>query len=139
MDQELREYLGGMEIRLTEVVDKKFSVIDKKVDALGEKVVVVTTRVNALDMKLDGVTTRVDAVDKKVDAVATRVDEVDNRIEAVETNLLTQFWQWARTAEIRYRQVAERITGISVDDAAVQDRLTAVEDRVAALERSRSQ
>ena len=51
--------------------------------------------------------------------------------EAVETRLLGQFWKWARTADARYRQ-NHAVVG------ALDDRVQAVEDRVADLERRKA-
>lgn len=50
--------------------------------------------------------------------------------EAVETRLLGEFWKWARTADARYRQ-AQAVVG------SLDDRVLAVEDRVADLERQK--
>ena len=51
--------------------------------------------------------------------------------EEVETNLLSEFWKWARTADARYRQNQGVVFGLD-------QRVQAVEDRVADLERGRA-
>ena len=51
--------------------------------------------------------------------------------EEVETNLLSEFWKWARTADARYRQHQGVVGGLD-------QRVQAVEDRVAELERRRA-
>lgn len=51
--------------------------------------------------------------------------------ESVETRLLTEFWKWAKTSDARYRQ-GQAVVG------ALDDRVQAVEDRVADLERRRA-
>jgi hypothetical protein len=51
--------------------------------------------------------------------------------EEVETNLLSEFWKWARTADARYRQNQGVVIGLD-------QRVQAVEDRVAELERRRA-
>lgn len=56
--------------------------------------------------------------------------ELREHTEQVETRLLSEFWKWARTADARYRQS----TGVV---GALDERLQAVEDRVAELERKR--
>jgi hypothetical protein len=54
--------------------------------------------------------------------------ELREHTEAVETRLLGEFWKWARTADARYRQ-GHAVVG------ALDDRVQAIEDRVADLER----
>jgi hypothetical protein len=51
--------------------------------------------------------------------------------EEIETNLLSEFWKWARTADARYRQNQGVVIGLD-------QRVQAVEDRVADLERGRA-
>lgn len=51
--------------------------------------------------------------------------------ESVETRLLEEFWKWARTSDARYRQ-GHAVVG------ALDDRVQAVEDRVADLERRKA-
>ena len=50
--------------------------------------------------------------------------------EEVETRLLSEFWKWARTSDARYRQSHAVVE-------AMDNRVQAVEDRVAELERRR--
>jgi polyhydroxyalkanoate synthesis regulator phasin len=57
--------------------------------------------------------------------------ELLDHTEAVETRLLAEFWKWARTADARYRQ-SHAVVG------ALDDRVQAVEDRVADLERRKA-
>ncbi len=66
----------------------------------------------------------------KVD-MATMKQELLAHSEAVETRLLTEFWKWARTADARYRQSISVVT-------VLDERVQAVEDRVADLERRRA-
>jgi hypothetical protein len=74
-----------------------------------------------------------------VEAVETRlrvnVEATEARLrdhtEAVETRLLSEFWKWARTADARYRQ-NQVVVG------ALDDRVLAIEDRVADLERKKA-
>jgi hypothetical protein len=51
--------------------------------------------------------------------------------EATETRLLNEFWKWARTSDARYRQ-SHAVVG------ALDDRVQAIEDRVAELERRKA-
>jgi hypothetical protein len=51
--------------------------------------------------------------------------------EEVETNLLSEFRKWARTADARYRQSQGVVVGLD-------ERVLAVEGRVAELERRRA-
>jgi len=57
--------------------------------------------------------------------------ELREHTEAVETHLLGEFWKWARTADARYRQ-SHAVVG------ALDDRVQAVEDRIADLERRKA-
>ena len=50
--------------------------------------------------------------------------------ETIETKLLTEFWKWAQTAEMRYSQDHAAVAGID-------GRVKAIEDRVSELERRR--
>jgi polyhydroxyalkanoate synthesis regulator phasin len=56
--------------------------------------------------------------------------ELREHAESVETRLLREFWKWARTADARYRQHLEAVSGLA-------ERVGIVEDRVADLERGR--
>jgi hypothetical protein len=51
--------------------------------------------------------------------------------ENVETRLLSEFWKWARSAEIKSRQTSENII-------AMEQRLMSVEERLSDLERRRA-
>jgi len=63
----------------------------------------------------------------------TQLASLENRLrehtEKIETQLLTQFWKWARTADIKMRQNRDTISLVDERIAA------AVEDRVSELER----
>jgi len=63
-----------------------------------------------------------------LDAMRT---ELRIEIERVETNLLTEFWKWGRTSDIRTRQALG-------DTAALSERLLNAEDRISVLERKRA-
>lgn len=63
--------------------------------------------------------------------MAAMKQELLDHSEAVETRLLTEFWKWARTADARYRQSIAVVT-------VLDERVQAVEDRVADLERKRA-
>ena len=63
--------------------------------------------------------------------LAQTKQELREHTEAVETRLLGEFWKWARTADARYRQ-STAIVG------SLDDRVQAVEDRVAELERRKA-
>jgi hypothetical protein len=62
------------------------------------------------------------------DYLAAMESRVREHTEAVETRLLSEFWKWARTADARYRQHQGVVGGLD-------QRVLAVEDRVAELER----
>ena len=75
--------------------------------------------------QIEGVETR---LLEQIEGVETCTRE---HTEAVETRLLGEFWKWARTADARYRQ-SHSVVG------ALDERVPAVEDRVADLERRRA-
>ena len=82
------------------------------------------------DMKRDMTALKGDMTALKSD-MADMKSELIQHTETVETRLLGEFWKWARTADMRYRQ----------GDAAVgflNDRVQGVEDRVAELERRKA-
>jgi hypothetical protein len=113
MDQELKEYLQGMEGRLNANLEAK---LDEK-----------------LDSKLGGLEARLEAkleakLDEKLGSMEVRLRQhaVD-----VETSLLTEFWKWARTSDLKSRQAIS-------DVAFMAERMSAVEDRVRELEFRRS-
>jgi hypothetical protein len=54
--------------------------------------------------------------------------ELKAQAERIETNLLTEFFKWGRTSDMRTRQALENVT-------AFNERLMAIEDRVTSLER----
>lgn len=74
-----------------------------------------------------------------LEAMENRLQEhaegVESRLrehtEKIETQLLTEFWKWARTSDIKTRQNHGSIS-------MVDERLTAVEDRISELERRRA-
>ncbi len=73
-----------------------------------------------------------DAMKREVlETVYNSKREVLDHTEAVETRLLGEFWKWARTADARYRQ-SHAVVG------ALDDRVQAIEDRVADLERRKA-
>jgi hypothetical protein len=61
------------------------------------------------------------------DAMETRLRE---HTETVETRLLSEFWKWARSADLKARQHTNNISSID-------ERLLAVEERLSDLERKR--
>ena len=68
----------------------------------------------------------------KQDIVGVKQDVQDLKagLEKMETRLLTEFWKWARSNEIKVRSVTHR----TVD---LDERLSLVEERVSELERRR--
>ena len=74
---------------------------------------------------------RIESVESRlrehIETVETRLRE---HTEMIETKLLTEFWKWAQTAEMRYSQDHAAVAGID-------GRVKAVEDRVSELERRR--
>mgnify|MGYP001591707194 CR=1 FL=1 len=79
---------------------------------------------------------RLDGIERRVGELATREDlqsvkdeilsQVDIKIEAMETRLLSEFWKWGRTAEIKLRAVPLIETRL----AAVESRLFDAEEKI---------
>jgi hypothetical protein len=73
-----------------------------------------------------------------LEAMETRLREhteiVETRLgehtEMVETRLLSEFWKWARSSDIKARQHTNHI-------GSIDERLIAVEERLSELERRR--
>jgi hypothetical protein len=57
--------------------------------------------------------------------------------ETVETRLLTEFWKWARTSDVRARQHGANLNAQSANALALDVRLSIIEERVSDLERAR--
>lgn len=64
-----------------------------------------------------------------------KLEAMENRLrehtETVETRLLSEFWKWARSSDIKTRQ-----HGVTI--SVMDERLTAVEERMSELERRRA-
>ena len=83
-------------------------------------------------------TQRADGMEAHLTRLTQQADEMEARLRAhtsqecekVETSLLTEFWKWGRTSELRTRQSMETMTTIN-------ERLLNAEDRISALERRR--
>jgi hypothetical protein len=84
---------------------------------------------DAMEARLNAQTA---ALEKRLNAQSAGLEErLRAHTEEVETNLLSEFWKWARTADARYRQHQGVVGGLD-------QRVQAVEDRVAELERRRA-
>ena len=59
-------------------------------------------------------------------ALESRLKE---HVETVETRLLSEFWKWARSADIKSRQQGEGIHALDQRLAVVEERLTILEMR----------
>ncbi|MDQ2899216.1 MAG: hypothetical protein M3Y07_05370 [Acidobacteriota bacterium] len=71
---------------------------------------------------------RFDAVDSRFEAMERQFKDA---LEATETRLLTEFWKWAKTLDVKLRQ-------LQANDVATGERLTVLEERVFTLERKAS-
>jgi hypothetical protein len=121
MDEELKQYLEGMEGR---IVDR---VTERVTDRVTER---VTDRV--AELVTDRVTERVtERVGGRIDAVEERMkDYVRQSNHDLETKIIIEFHKWGRTSDMRTKQAI-------TDTGLLGERMLAVEDRVAALERER--
>jgi hypothetical protein len=107
MDEDLKQYFDG-----------KFAAIDDKFAAIDDKFVEFEGRI------MDRVEGRIDAVEERMK------DYVRQSVRDLETKIITEFHKWGRTSEMRTRQAI-------TDTGLLGERMLAVEDRVAALERER--
>jgi hypothetical protein len=73
--------------------------------------------------------------DRSIDALRV---ELMAHMEKVETNLLSEFWKWARTSDIRARQTGSTLNAHSINAIAVDERMMAIEERVSEIERRRA-
>ena len=94
--------IGQLEILRTEVRDTETRLTRKITEEIGDTETRLTAKISAAEAKTTD----------------------------TETNLLSEFWKWARTAEIRYRQS-------HANTAFFEERMQAMEDRVADLERKK--
>jgi hypothetical protein len=62
-----------------------------------------------LKAQFDGTDTRLSAMDLKMDEMKV---ELKAHAETIETRLLSEFWKWARTSEIKARQQGGSISAL---------------------------
>jgi hypothetical protein len=110
MDEELKTYLDGK----FEQVDARFEQVD--------------ARFEQVDARFEQVDARFEQVDARFAQVYTQFAQTREAIHDSETRLLSEFWKWGRTTEIRVR----RLEG---QEAWTADRLAAMEERIFTLER----
>jgi hypothetical protein len=102
MDAELKQYLEGMESRLTSKVSDMVSRADLK-----ETETRLLTHMERIARESEG----------RSRAYA----------EEVETRLLGEFWKWARTADARYRQNMSVVALLDDRVQLVEDRISELE------------
>jgi len=131
MNEELKVYL-----------DEKFAYLDDKFAYLDTKFAYLDTKFAAVDRQFAAVDRQFAEVNRQFAEVNRQFAEVNDRFAAVdrqfaaaaealhdtETRLLSEFWKWGRTAEIRLR----RLEG---EESTMVERLAAMEERVFTLER----
>ena len=108
MDEELKVYLDGMKSDMRDMKRELIAHTDASLDQAKRELREHT------DASLD-LTKR----------------ELREHTETVETRLLGEFFKWARTSDLRYRQ-GHAVVG------ALDDRVQAAEDRIAELERRKA-
>ena len=115
MDEELKVYLDGMKSDMLEMKRELIAHTDASLSELREHT----------DASLSELREHVDA------SLDQAKSELREHTEVVETRLLGEFFKWARTSDLRYRQ-GHAVVG------ALDDRVQAVEDRIAELERRKA-
>jgi chromosome segregation ATPase len=131
MDEELKTYLEGKFAQ----VDARFEQVGKRFEQVDARFEQVDARFEQVDARFEQVDARFDQVDARFDQVQKRFAEVDanfaqirEELHDTETRLLSEFWKWGRTTEIRVRR-------LETLDATTADRLAAMEERIFTLER----
>jgi hypothetical protein len=121
MDVELKVYLEGMESRI----------VDGVLDRVGGLVGASETKI------MDHVGGLIEASETKImDRVGGRIDASEERMKDftrttcldLETKLISEFWKWSRTSDLRTKQAI-------TDIGSLNERVLAVEERILALER----
>lgn len=141
MEPELKAYLDIITGRLDIITGRlddltgRLDIIPGRLDAISGRLDALTGRLDIFSGRLDDFTGRLDILSGQVDNLKDDMSAMEIRLrehtEAVETKLLTEFWKWAKTAEMRYKQDHAAVAGID-------SRLEAIEDRVSELERRRA-
>ncbi len=103
MDAELKQYLEGMETRLRADASQTEARLTSKFETKLE------TRLAETEVRL--------------------MTHTSQECEKVETKLLTEFFKWGRTSDMRTRQAL-------ADAASIGERMLILEDRVTSLERT---
>jgi hypothetical protein len=115
-----------MESRLQAHTDQKLEAMESRLLAQ------IVALKDYTDQKLEAMESRLlaqivalkDYTDQKLDALELRLRE---HTETVETRLLSEFWKWARTSDIKARNHSTSL-------AAMDERLMSVEERLRDLE-----
>ena len=81
-----------------------------------------------VDKRFEQIDARFEQVDKRIAEVDANFAQIREELHDTETRLLSEFWKWGRTTEIRVRR-------LETLDATTADRLAAMEERIFTLER----
>ena len=125
MDEELKVYLDGMR---GDMLGMKTDMLEMKSDMLGMKRDMLDTKRELIAHTDSSLSELREHMDASLDQAKRELRE---HTEVVETRLLGEFFKWARTSDLRYRQ-GHAVVG------ALDDRVQAVEDRIAELERRKA-
>jgi predicted nuclease with TOPRIM domain len=125
MDPELKQFLVDMR----EEIAGELGALHRKSDELSNRVDGLSARVGSIDERLSRLESGL-----RVDLEQLR-QELKALVEKTETNLLSEFWKWGRTSDLRHRAVDGRVVGFSGRVDLVEERLVSLEDRISDLER----
>ena len=132
MDEELKVYLDGMR---SDMLSMKNDMLSMKSDMLSMKSDTLSVKSDMLDMKRELIAHTDASMSELREHMDASLDQAKRELrehtEAVETRLLGEFFKWARTSDLRYRQ-GHAVVG------ALDDRVQAAEDRIAELERRKA-
>src|SRR5579862_8360650 len=100
MDSELKQYLEGMESRLSADIQQVRSEIQQVETGLRAEIQQVEERLRA---------------------------HTSQECEKVETKLMTELWKWGRTSDVRTRQSMENANALNERMLNVEDRISNLE------------
>ncbi len=110
MDEDLKQFLVAIEVRLHERLD----VVERRFDA----------RFEQIDARFEQIDARFEQIDTRFEQIDARFEQIEARIEATETKLLTAFHNWASPMDMRARTHAAAIKALDAEYEYLSDRVT---------------
>jgi len=133
MDQELREFLAGMESRLNDSADARFAAtetrfagIDARFDWIDTRFAGIDTRFDLIDARFAGIDTRFDSIDARFAGIDTRFDSIDARFAGIDTRF--------DLIDARFAGIDARLDSIDARFAGIDARLDSIDIRLAGID-----